>query len=229
MENFIFKMFRFQRKNITSIFSSLIIIFSVTSCRAEVKVKTRTGAKKAVVATPSQIEPTEIVDGLNIDRTYLQSRTPISIVISADTVKAGNYFSLINESSNQTLISEQALSLTDDSASSFQITNPNLALELSGYELTIKIYPLDPSFAGKFTVGKNILKVLVAGDTETKQSKTTLTRKDYYLLTSGGGSFSSLEQRENGLELYPGMELGQSAVTNGTRVLITNPVSLMSR
>ena len=38
-----------------------------------------------------------------------------------------------------------------------------------------------------------------------------------------------VEQRENGLELYPGMELGQSAVTNGTRVLITNPVSLMSR
>ena len=41
----------------------------------------------------------------------------------------------------------------------------------------------------------------------------------------GGGSFSSLEQRANGLELYPGMELGQSAVTNGTRGLITNPVT----
>ena len=229
MENLIFKMFCYQSKNIASIFSSLIIISFVTSCRSEIKVKTITRAKKPVVATPSEIESKEIVDGLNIDRTYLQSRTPISIVISADTVKSANYFSLINESTNQTLISQQALSLTDDPASSFQITNPDPALELSGYELTIKIYPLDPSFEGKFTAGENILKVLAASDTEPKQAKKTLTRKDYYLLTSGGGSFSSLEQRANGLELYPGMELGQSAVTNGTRVLITNPVSLMSR
>ena len=229
LENLIFKMFSYQRKNIASIFSSLIIICLVTSCRSEMKVKVRTGAKKPVVATPSKIEPKEIIDGLNIDRTHLQSRTPISIVISADTVTSANYFSLINESSNQTLISQQALSLTDDPASSFQITNPDPALELSGYELTIKIYPLDPSFQGKFTAGQNILKVVTESDTEPKQAKTTLTRKDYYLLAAGGGSFSSLEQRANGLELYPGMELGQSAVTNGTRVLITNPVSLMSR
>ena len=48
--------------------------------------------------------------------------------------------------------------------------------------------------------------------------------------SNSGFSFGRLlEQRENGLELYPGMELGQSAVTNGTRVLITNPVSFMNR
>ena len=199
------------------------------SCRAELKVSVRTGPKKAAVPNTSKIEPKEISDGLNINRTHFQSRTPISILINADTVSAGNYFSLINESNNQTLIHQQALSLTDDPASSFQITSPAPALELNGHELIINIYPLESSFKDKFNAGENILKVLVASDTEPKQSRATLTRKDYFLLTSGGGSFSNLEQRNNGLELYPGMEFGQSAVTNGNRVLITNPVSLMNR
>jgi hypothetical protein len=226
----IFLKFYKRHARLTSLIHSTVILSILTlSCRAELKVKTRSGPKKSVVTPNSKIEPIEVIDGLNIDRAYLQSRTPISIVISADTINAGNYFHLTNESNNETLISHQYLGLTDDSISSFQIANPDQALEISAYELILKIYPLDSTFAGKFTTGENILKILVASDSSPKQAKTTLHRKDYYLLSSGGGSFSSLEQRNSGFELYPGMEFGQSTVTNGTRVLITNPISLLSR
>lgn len=209
----------------------IAIIFVITtcmtaaSCQSKMRVTSVQGKKPTSAA-----EPTEIKDGLNLNRTYVQSRTPITIVISADTMSTGNYFSLLNDSNKKTLVADQAFSLTDESTEGFAVTDPAPELELSGYELTLKIYPLDSSFKDKFTVGTNALRVYVKSDSSPKQAKTNLTRKDFSLFALAGGSFTaSAGQRSSGIELYPGTALGQPSVTNGKRVLITDPISLMNR
>lgn len=163
-------------------------------------------------APVSAAVPVEIKDGLNLSRAYVQSRSPIVIDVSQQTLSPGELFSLTNDTTGATLVSDQTA-----------------GLRLSAYDLTLKLYPLDPEFASKFAYGVNQLHLLTKSEAEPKDARATFHRGDFALFVTAGGSFtkSGLE-RANGLELMPS-GFGQPSVTNGTRVLTVDPISLLNR
>ncbi len=235
-----------RRSTRLALANARIILFimsaiSMIACRANVKATSqRTSAAHAPGSgtgsapdAPSGAAPIEIKDGFNVNRTYVQTRAPITIAIKAETAAPGDRISLFNDTIRATLLAQQSLALTSDVEgrppySLLEHTEDPEALGLAPYELTLTLFPLDPAFATKFTYGPNALRLLVdAGDGE-RFSTRIVTRADFPFVFNAGGSFPSRLQRSGGLEMRLG-GVFQTTVTNGHAVLTVGKVSLISR
>lgn len=174
----------------------------------------------------------DIADGFSLDRTYVQTRTPLTILLSSELANFGESFSLYNDSTTQTLVKGQALALYNpsDGLTAVQIADfAQTDLAFAPFELTLKIYPLDPEIAGKLTHGENQLRLVVGEDTPVaKRSQRVFTRRDFPLLSLSRSFSAAATQRSGGFEAELGPWM-QPAVTNGSSVLTLGVIPLLSR
>jgi hypothetical protein len=174
----------------------------------------------------------DIPEGLSIDRTYVQSRTPIALRISQGLATLGDAFSLYNDSTGQTLVTQEVVALYEP-ASAYQAPPIALWLEseaaLMADDLTLMLYPLDSELRGKLAYGANHLR-FVAGEASSspRRSERLLQRRDFYVATVSRAVFKGSLQRQNGFEAELGL-WHQPVVTTGKTTLTLGVIPLLSR
>lgn len=191
-----------------------------------------TNPPEPAIQIPPKATVVDVPGGLLVARTHVQSRTPISITISPDAVALGDTFSLVDDSTGQTLVSRQAIALFDgvDSgrgvASAFRL---EAATSLKPYDLTLKLYPLDPELKGKLAYGENHLRLLVSeGSPSPKRSESLLQRGDFTLTGLSRSYFQGPGQRRDGFEAEIGL-WHQPLGATGQRTLTMGVIPLLSR
>lgn len=235
--------------------SVLILLASLAACRNDITVNGQSvkgnlkvldekgPAAAAVDPTPTDAPPSstdnpptatviDIPDGLLTGRSYVQSRTPITLTISPDVANLGDTFSLYNDSTGQTLVAQQGIALYDP-LDAGQSLAPALWSEagaaLAPYDLTLRLYPLDPEFSAKLTYGANQLRLMVReGSASPKRSERVLQRRDF-TMTGVARSFSKEGmQRRNGFEAELGL-WHQPVVSTDKSTLTLGVIPLLSR
>lgn len=204
-------------------------------CQAKISASDRHGAAKPAVdevpGPESQAEPIESSSGLDLVRTYFQSRAPITIAIRPEAAVPGDKFSLFNDSTQATLIDSQAIALVDDELRSRSYHFDEIVDDyaaLAAYELTLTLFPLDPGFDQKFAYGANELRLLVDSATGQHFVRSYITRADFPFLSLASGTFAKGMQRVDGFEGGVS-KMVQQSVSNGESVLTLGKVSLFSR
>lgn len=166
-------------------------------------------------APPPRAEPVDIPGSLNTIRTYYQSRGVVSLNIKSSAVKIGDQFSLVNETTNATLIEHQ-----------------DSALRLAGsYEVILRLYLTDPAYKDSFAPGENVLRLLVADgeDGTERTAKSAITLRDFPIFGFTTTTFDTREQRSNGLQ--GGFDSNANAIltSNGQGFLTTGVVSICNQ
>lgn len=143
--------------------------------------------------------PVEIPNGLNSERTYFQNRSAISLNISSELLKAGEQYSVINDSTTSTIIDQKEFSLDLSDENNSQDSQWSLLDTSTGL---LKLYLLDSTVAKGFSQGENILRV-TSKDTDGQPGKTA--KISIYLQDFTVFGFTSLlfpegNQRMDGLQ-----------------------------
>ena len=130
----------------------------------------------------SQAIPLE--DGAIGNRLYFQSNSVIALSLSATQVKKGDQFNLVNETTGQTLIDEQALGLTDSQSDpeqqGFSLTDGG------GYDITVRIYPNSEVNSNKLVYGDNQLRFNINGNDGPRYLERVVVLRDFPMFGSGG-------------------------------------------
>lgn len=144
-------------------------------------------------------DPVEIPNSLSGERTYFQSRSTISLKVSSDLLKAGEQFSLINDSTTSTIIDQKEFSLNLNDESDPDITHWSLFDSSNG---TLKLYFLDSAVTKGLAQGENILRLI--GNSGSGQSsrtaKTSIYLSDFPLFGFTSSVFPSASQRVDGFQ-----------------------------
>ena len=151
--------------------------FAQVGCRSKLEA-VRVNPQGAV----SQAIPLE--DGTKGNRLYFQSNSVISLTLNATQVKKGDQFNLINETTGQTLIDDQALGLhnpeEDRERHGFALVGDD------GYDITVRIYPNSEVNANKLVYGDNQLRFNIDGNEGPRYLERVVVLRDFPMFGSGG-------------------------------------------
>jgi hypothetical protein len=172
--------------------------------------------------------PIDLPDALDGPRIVFQSRGVIILTINSDKISPIAPIELINKTTGLTLIKGQGASLNLNDEADSDGVQPSWALANAGYDFLLRIYPLDPSFAGKFAYGLNELALSVDKETSPKDAKKTITLRDFNYFAGATSMFSSNENRKNGFEGEITL-LSTVAASNGGYELTNGFIGMLSR
>lgn len=208
----------------------MILAIAATGCRSSISAKdSRTGAHEEKPATPPageapRGEPVEVPGSLAAARTVYQSRGVIALDVKSSAIQLGDEFSLVNETTGAALIEQERpkLALAGDDDSGWY---------LDGYDVTLRIYLLNPDFAQSFAPGTNNLRLHVSSSEDQigRVAKTLVTLRDFPVFGGTIGAFESGEQRSRGFE-GGFVQFGNSTVSSkGKGLLITGFSNIVNR
>lgn len=200
---------------------ALLLVTAVfgSGCRAKVSA-TSNRTSKASKDPTAKGEPVEIPGSLAAERMFFQSRGVITLDVSSTALQLGEQFSLVNNTTKATLIENESssLELLGDEA----MANKGWLLG-SGYDVTLRLFLLDPTIRASFAPGENALQLFVdsTGDDKQQTAKTTITLHDFDVQGMTIGCFESGEQRtDDGFQ--GGFELvARSEVTSGGKAFLS--------
>ena len=171
--------------------------------------------------------PVDLAGALEAARSYFQTRGMITLVINSDQISTSSPLELVNTTTGFSLIKApaSAFGLAGDE----QMDQPNSwSLNNTGYDFQLRIYPLDPSFAGKFSYGPNHLVLNVDQATAPKDAKQDVTLQDFTYFAQAGSAFASNDQQ---LDNFQGEVVTVSGpfVNNGAYELSNGFTGVLSR
>lgn len=166
-------------------------------------------------------EPAHIDSGIEEARLYYQSRSVITLKLSSDFVAPGATFTLVNESNGKTLVENatSGLSLTE-SDTPYQLLSDQL-----GYEVIVKLYPLDPSLLGKFIYGANKIRVMTEEQAQEQFDDLTITLQDFDIQ---GPSAIAASDQDDAIDMWtnessrPVVAADGSTLTTNMQVMIND-------
>lgn len=181
-------------------------------------------AKPMPASEPPRGEPVEIPGSLAAAREVYQSRGVIILDVKSAAIQLGDDFSLMNETTGAELIEHEqpALGLAGDETSGWY---------LNGYDVTLRIFLLNPEFAQSFAPGANNLQLRAWSEDDEvgRVAKTLVTLRDFTVFGGTIGTFESGEQRANGFE-GGFMQFENSMVTSkGKGLLVTGFGNIVNR
>lgn len=174
------------------LFKTLLIVFGLglAACSAKVKHASKrspdpaAAEKAAAGAGSSRGTPVEVAGGLASARTMVQSRGTLALDVRQSAIRLGDRFSLVNRTTGVTLI---------------DYDHADAALTGS-YDLTLRLYLIDPAYAGAFSAGENSLRLIATSDDGDRSADTAVTLKDFNAFGMTTGVFPSGEQRVGGFQ-----------------------------
>ena len=171
--------------------------------------------------------PVDLPGALEAPRSYFQTRGMITLTITSDQISTSSPLELVNATTGLSLIMAPAgaFGLADG-----ELTDENSSWSLagSGYDFQLRIYPLDPNFAGKFSYGPNHLVLNVDQSTTPKHAKQDVTLQDFPYYSQATSAFASNDQQ---LENFQGEVVTVSGpfVNNGAYELSNGFTGVLSR
>lgn len=211
----------------------LPVVLAIVSagCRSSISAKdSRTGAREEEPAAtppagePPRGEPVEVPGSLAAAREVYQSRGVIALDVKSSAIQLGDEFSLVNETTGAALIEQESpkLALAADDESGWY---------LDGYDVTLRIYLLNPDFAHSFAPDANNLRLHVSSSQDEigRVAKTLVTLRDFPVFGGTIGAFESGEQRSRGIE-GGFMQFGNSTVSSkGKGLLVTGFSNIVNK
>lgn len=226
----------------------------VLGCRSEISVNGQgavSEAKKADDEAPpaSEVAPTasvsilppsgndenpptndlEIPAGLYVTRSYVQSRTPITLMVTPDLGSRGDTFSVYSDAA-QALVTHQTMALYGPYQG-----RPGSVLALwpepvpDTTDLSVTLDPLDPELTGKLAYGMNRLRLVVGEETlNPRHAECMLYRGDFGVAAVSRSYFPQGSQRQSGFEAELGL-WHQPVVTTSKSTLTLGVIPLLSR
>lgn len=195
---------------------AVAIVTLGSGCQSKISTNDRrTSGEPAPAETPPpRGEPVEIAGSLAAERTVFQSRGVITLDVSPAALKLGESFSLVNDTTKATLIDSDSsgLALMGDEA----MADAGWHLG-GGYDVTLRLFLMDPAIQASFAPGDNTLRLLVdASDGGAPRlAKTLVTLHDFDVQGLTIGSFETSEQRtggfQGGFELFTRFEVTSGA------------------
>lgn len=171
--------------------------------------------------------PVDLEGALAAARSYFQTRGMITLVINSDQISTSSPLELVNATTGFSLIKAPAGAFGLAGDENIDESN-SWSLNSSGYDFQLRIYPLDPSFAGKFSYGPNHLVLNVDQPTAPKDAKQDVTLQDFPFFSQAGSAFASNDQQ---LENFQGEVVTVSGpfVNNGAYELSNGFTGVLSR
>jgi hypothetical protein len=165
--------------------------------------------------------PIPLATTLSAARTMFQTRAPVTLNISSQTLTPGATLSLADTTTGQMLVKEAVPSPgTGTAATSYALTS-------EPYHLLLTLYPLDKNLAGKIAYGVNTLQLSIDEEVAEGTSQSQITLQDFPYSGLTTTSFSSGAQIQAGLQGH--MALISGAVeSNGSGTLTVGPVGVLN-
>jgi hypothetical protein len=170
--------------------------------------------------TTGKVEPIDMPGALSANRTYFQTRSVVNLKIAPDSVEPGDLFSLFNTSTNEELVEPRPLGLGP-----VEQTGEPFSLGMSGVQVFVSLYLIDPNFANKFTYGPNTLRLNVES-AQPKTAQKTIYLRDFKLMGTSASHFSENKQRLGGFQgevssiRSPVLKAGPNVMTTGFLMMI---------
>lgn len=195
---------------------SLALAFAF-GCRSSVKTTNKRTVQAAEESgPPPKGEPVDVPGSLGVTRTHYQSRGVVSLDVNSTALALGDQFSLTNDTTQATLIdhNDASLALSGDgglNGGAWHLTD--------GYDVTLKLYLLDPTLANGFAQGENRLRLLVDDGGAGRTATTMMTLLDFTVFGPSTATFESGQQTVSGFQ--GGFEpLAKAVVTSGEKSIL---------
>ena len=156
-------------------------------CRAKLETATKSGGPLSAAIS--------IDDGAEGLRHYFQSSSVITLNLNQDQIKNGDRFALINETTGETLIEQQALDLSEDS-----FTGEGFVLQQDGLDVQIRVYPRSKINIDKLIYGANQLRLEIEDKDGPKHLEHEIVLRDFPMFGMSGALFSENQASFNGLQ-----------------------------
>lgn len=181
----------------------------------EASVKNQPGTEPAPAEVPptGKPEPVAVADGLAATRQYYQTRNTITLGVAAGMVHSGDSLELRNLSTGAVLVDHQTLALLQ------QGYTPGIGLMLAATDITLRLYPFEPSVRQGLRYGSNDLQVSVDSATPSYAQRTIYLR-DFALFGNSPLAFGENRQRVG--KLQGELSLYQKSAVKGTKALLTS-------
>ena len=172
--------------------------------------------------------PIDLPGALDGPRIVFQSRGVIILGINSDRISPISPLELVNKTTGFSLIKASGAGMGLDGESDGDGANSSWSLANAGYDFQLRIYPLDPSFAGKFAYGLNDLSLSVDKETAPKDAKKSITLMDFNYL---GGVTSMFATNDNRKDHFEGemSQLSTIFITNSAYELSNGFIGMLSR
>ena len=172
--------------------------------------------------------PIDLPGALDGPRIVFQSRGVIILGINSDRISPISPLELVNKTTGFSLIKASGAGMGLDGESDGDGANSSWSLANAGYDFQLRIYPLDPSFAGKFAYGLNDLSLSVDMETAPKDAKKSITLMDFNYL---GGVTSMFATNDNRKDHFEGemSQLSTIFITNSAYELSNGFIGMLSR
>ena len=170
--------------------------------------------------------PVDLPGALEAARNFIQTRGVITLKIDSSKVSPSSPLELVNTTTGFSLIKTAAGAFGLDDVSSAD--EPSWGLTSNGYDFTLTIYPLDPSFDGKFSYGENKLLLNVNEAASLKDAKEQVTMQDFDYFSRAYASFGNNEEQQEGYQGEVSKVTG-IFVSNGDYELSTGFVGVVNR
>ena len=202
------------------------LVFAAACQKSGVKVNGRSvGAAVSNRLATSIATPIEIPGGLGAARQYYQSRNVITLRIADPSLSSGDSLQIFNDATGDRLVNAPAVTFGLDTAG-----GDAFALDAAPYELTLRIYPLAPEYAGKFVYAKNPLRLLIGAADATRTAEQDVYLHDFRF---GGlataGFVESNHQRIGGLQGRLGLVANPIGSNGHGSTLSTGAIGLLNR
>jgi hypothetical protein len=204
----------------------VMVMTVVAGCRQGADMRDTRTAAKAPNDKPPRGEPVKIPVSLTATRSTYQSRSIIMLDVKSNKIHDNDEFSLVNDTTGAVLIEREhpklALAEYDDSG-----------WYLDTDSVTLKIYQINPKFAGSFAPGVNNLRLYISNteDDVARVAKTQVTLRDFLVFSEASGIFESGEQRSGGFEgsFVPFANSVVTSKSKGKGILVTGFVNIVNK
>ena len=181
---------------------TMILPLNLLACQKQnIKVKGHDlGTILAADRKGSHGVPIDLPGALDAAREVFQTRGVITLSINSEQISPNSPLELVNSTTGFTLIKAPAGALGLTPEGDDAEAQPAWNLAGTGYEFKLIIYPLDPSFVGKFAYGDNQLQLNVGDQTSPKDAKQKVVMQDFTYFAPASALFSTNDQQVGGLQ-----------------------------
>ena len=172
--------------------------------------------------------PIDLPGALEAAREVFQTRGVIDLSINSEQISPNSSLELVNTTTGFTLIKAPAGAMGLTPEGDDAEAQPAWNLAGSGYEFKLIIYPLDPSFVGKFAYGDNQLTLNVGDQTAPKDAKQKIAMQDFSYFAPASAIFSSNDQQLGGFQGEMISVVGPFTAS-GSEELATGTIGILNR